>query len=106
MAEKKGMKHYTIWCFVRKLLTYMPTSVIRDVHDGFVIAYNSTFQDLKLVADTVRPAIEHATTNTILHSDQGFQSYVSDVQPTSNKKWHNNNKTSSKPVRNTKTPLS
>ncbi len=50
-------------------------SVIRDVYDGFVIAYKySVIQDLKLVADTVRLAIKNTkVANTILHSDQGFQ---------------------------------
>lgn len=50
-------------------------SVIRDVYDGFVIAYKySVIQDLKLVADTVKLAIKNTkVANTILHSDQGFQ---------------------------------
>jgi len=50
-------------------------SVIRDVCDGYVVAYKySTIQDLKLVADTVKLAIKNTkATNTILHSDQGFQ---------------------------------
>lgn len=50
-------------------------SVIRDICDGFVVAYKySTIQDLKLVADTVKQAIKNTkATNTILHSDQGFQ---------------------------------
>lgn len=55
-------------------------SVIRDVYDGFVVAYKySTVQDLKLVADTVKLAIQNTKiSNTILHSDQGFQ-YTSHI---------------------------
>ena len=55
-------------------------SVIRDVYDGFVIAYKySVIQDLKLVADTVKLAIKNTkVANTILHSDQGFQ-YTSHI---------------------------
>ena len=50
-------------------------SVIRDVHDGYVIAYKySTQQDMKLVIDTVKLALQQEkTSGTILHSDQGFQ---------------------------------
>lgn len=50
-------------------------SVIRDVCDGYVVAYKySTVQDLKLVSDTVKLALQREKAhNTILHSDQGFQ---------------------------------
>jgi transposase InsO family protein len=50
-------------------------SVIRDIHDGYVVAYKySTVQDLRLVAETVKLALKNATVKgTILHSDQGFQ---------------------------------
>jgi putative transposase len=50
-------------------------SVIRDVCDGYVVAYKySTIQDVKLVADTVKMALQKEKVNkTILHSDQGFQ---------------------------------
>ncbi len=53
----------------------MYLSVIRDIYDGFVVAYKySTVQDLKLVADMVKLAIQNTKiSNTILHSDQGFQ---------------------------------
>ena len=50
-------------------------SVIRDIHDGLVIAYKySTIQDMKLVSDTIKLALSNTKVNkTILHSDQGFQ---------------------------------
>jgi transposase InsO family protein len=50
-------------------------SVIRDIHDGLVIAYKySIIQDMKLVIDTVKLALQHTKiNNTTLHSDQGFQ---------------------------------
>lgn len=50
-------------------------SVIRDIYDGFVVAYKySIFQDLKLVSDTIKIALKNEKiNNTILHSDQGFQ---------------------------------
>lgn len=48
-------------------------SVIRDVYDGFVVAYKySTHIDSKLVSDTLKLAYENnKIENTILHSDQG-----------------------------------
>lgn len=49
-------------------------SVIRDAHDGFVIAYKtSTIQNVRLVIETVKKALKHVKSGTILHSDQGFQ---------------------------------
>lgn len=50
-------------------------SVVRDVCDGYVVAYKySTRQDLKLVSDTLRAAVKATSVQeTILHSDQGFQ---------------------------------
>ena len=50
-------------------------SVVRDVCDGFVIAYKySTRQEVKLVADTIKAALkQYNLRDTILHSDQGFQ---------------------------------
>lgn len=50
-------------------------SVIKDICDGYIVAYKySTIQDLKLVSDTIKLALEkEKVNNTILHSDQGFQ---------------------------------
>ena len=51
----------------------MYLSVIRDVFDGYIVAYKySTHIDSKLVADTLKPAYKNNKIDgTILHSDQG-----------------------------------
>ena len=50
-------------------------SVIRDAHDGYIIAYKySTVQSINLVTDTIKIALaKERADKTILHSDQGFQ---------------------------------
>ena len=55
-------------------------SVIKDIHDGYIVAYKySITQDVKLVSDTVKQALEkEKTKNITLHSDQGFQ-YTSGI---------------------------
>lgn len=48
-------------------------SVIKDLYDGFIIAYNySTSPSNKLTINTIKQAIKYIN-NTILHSDQGSQ---------------------------------
>jgi transposase InsO family protein len=50
-------------------------SVIRDIYDGFVVAYKySTYQTINLVINTIKEALKYVKNNkTILHSDRGGQ---------------------------------
>ena len=80
-AVRPNQKWVTDVTFVHTNQGWAYLSVIKDLHDGFIVAHNFTKQNsLGLVANTLKKAIqkEVVTDGLILHSDQGYQ-YSSQV---------------------------
>jgi putative transposase len=80
-ASRPNQKWVTDVTFVHTNQGWAYLSVIKDLHDGFIVAHNFTKQNsLGLVANTLKKAKqkEVVTDGLILHSDQGYQ-YSSQV---------------------------
>jgi putative transposase len=75
-ADHPNQKWVTDITFVHTKQGWAYLSVIKDLHDGFIVAYNFTKQNtLNLVTNTLKRALqkEVVTDGLVLHSDQGFQ---------------------------------
>jgi putative transposase len=80
-ADHPNQKWVTDVTFVHTNQGWAYLSVIKDLHDGFIVAYKLAKQNsLGLVTKTLKQAIqkEVVTDGLILHSDQGYQ-YSSQV---------------------------
>jgi transposase InsO family protein len=80
-ADHPNQKWVTDVTFVHTNQGWAYLSVIKDLHDGFIVAYKLAKQNsLGLVTKTLKQAIqkEVVTYGLILHSDQGYQ-YSSQV---------------------------
>ena len=73
-ATKPNQKWATdiSYIFTKQGVLYL--SMIRDLHDNFVVAYHTgTEQTINLVTETVKKAKKEVADGLLLHSDQGFQ---------------------------------
>ncbi|PKN90482.1 MAG: transposase [Chloroflexi bacterium HGW-Chloroflexi-7] len=80
-AVRPNMKWVTDVTYVHTNQGWAFLSVIKDLHDGFIVAHHFAKQNsLGLVANTLKKALqkEVVTDGLILHSDQGYQ-YSSQV---------------------------
>ena len=75
-AVRPNQKWVTDVTFVHTTQGWAFLSVIKDLHDGFIVAHNFAKQNsLGLVTATLKQALqkEVVTDSLILHSDQGYQ---------------------------------
>ena len=75
-ADKPNQKWVTDISYIPTSQGTLYLSIIRDLFDLSIVAYKtSTHQNIKLVLDTIRLAMEKemVTAELRLHSDQGFQ---------------------------------
>lgn len=75
-ADRPNQKWVTDISYIRTGQGFLYLSVIRDLYDNCIVAYNTgTVQTINLVLNTVRAATkkEKVTAKLQLHSDQGFQ---------------------------------
>lgn len=75
-ADRPNQKWATDVTFVHTNQGWAYLSVIKDLHDGFIVTHNFTRQNsLSLVKNTLIQALqkEVVTDGLVLHSDQGYQ---------------------------------
>ncbi len=75
-AEKINQKWVTDITYIPTREGFMYLSVIKDLHDGFIVSYEmSSNMTVNLVLNTVKTAMqkEKVANGLVLHSDQGFQ---------------------------------
>ena len=73
-ANKPNSKWVTDISYVRTKEGMLFVSVIKDLYDNFIVAYDmGTTQDNALVYRTIQEAKREVADGLILHSDQGFQ---------------------------------
>ena len=72
-AGKPNQKWATDISYISTKQGTLYLSMIRDLYDNFVVAYNTgTEQTINLVTETVKKAKKEVADGLILHSDQGF----------------------------------
>ena len=89
-ADRPNQKWVTDISYIRTSQGFLYLSVIRDLYDRSIIAYNtSTVQNINLVLNTIKAAKkkEKITAELQLHSDQGFQ-YTSQPYFNLTKRYH------------------
>lgn len=73
-AERPNQKWVTDISFIQTAQGVLYLSVIKDLFDGFIVAYKTGIRnDNQLVLSTLKLAEKEVADGLILHSDQGFQ---------------------------------
>lgn len=75
-ADRPNQKWVTDISYIRTGQGFLSLSIIRDLYDNSIVAYNTgSEQNIRLMLDTIKAARrkEKVTEELQLHSDQGFQ---------------------------------